>query len=100
MDEHEHDDFDSFVLNLGVVSDVNALLDRLSAAVNSHPIYRVKGYVAVEGADARLLVQGVGDRFDKAFDRDWGDDEVRQTRLVIIGEHDFDQAAISTMIAG
>ena len=53
-----------------------------------------------KGADARLLVQGVGDRFDKAFDRDWGDDEVRQTRLVIIGEHDFDQAAISTMIAG
>lgn len=100
MDEHEHDDFDSFVLNLGVVTDVNALLDRLSAAVNNHPIYRVKGYVAVKGADARLLIQGVGDRFDKAFDRDWFDDEVRQTRLVVIGEHDFDQAAISAVIAG
>ena len=59
-----------------------------------------KGLCRRRGADARLLVQGVGDRFDKAFDRDWGDDEVRQTRLVIIGEHDFDQAAISTMIAG
>ena len=38
VDEHEHDDFDSFVLNLGVVSDVNALLD-LSIDSRQQPSY-------------------------------------------------------------
>ena len=97
---HEHDDFDSFVLNLGEVSDVDGLLARLVDTANQFPIYRIKGYAAVQGLDARLLIQGVGDRFDRAFDRDWDAEELRQTRLVIIGDHHFDQAAISAAIAG
>ncbi|PYG96915.1 cobalamin biosynthesis protein CobW, partial [Arthrobacter stackebrandtii] len=34
----------------------------------------------------RLLVQGVGTRFDKHFDRAWRADEPRITRLVLIGQ--------------
>ena len=100
LDDHEHDDFDSFVLNLGEVSDVDGLLARLVDTAKQFPIYRIKGYAAVQGLDARLLIQGVGDRFDRAFDRDWDVEELRQTRLVIIGDHHFDQAAISAAIAG
>jgi len=40
-----------------------------------------------------LLVQGVGQRFDRHFDRAWGADEARQTRLVLIGQ-DLDRTAI------
>ena len=35
----------------------------------------------------RLVVQGVGARFDSYFDRPWQDGETRQTELVVIGEH-------------
>jgi cobalamin biosynthesis protein CobW len=35
----------------------------------------------------RLVVQGVGQRFDSYFDRAWRADEPRQTRLVLIGDH-------------
>jgi cobalamin biosynthesis protein CobW len=34
----------------------------------------------------RLLIQGVGTRFDKHFDRQWGAEEARTTRLVLIGQ--------------
>jgi cobalamin biosynthesis protein CobW len=34
----------------------------------------------------RLLVQGVGTRFDKHFDRAWKADEERVTHLVLIGQ--------------
>jgi cobalamin biosynthesis protein CobW len=34
----------------------------------------------------RLLVQGVGTRFDKHFDRAWKSDETRETHLVLIGQ--------------
>jgi cobalamin biosynthesis protein CobW len=40
----------------------------------------------------RLVLQGVGQRFDSYFDRAWRADEVRATRLVLIGDHlDTDQ---------
>jgi cobalamin biosynthesis protein CobW len=41
----------------------------------------------------RLLLQGVGQRFDKHFDRAWQADEARITRLIVIGQT-LDQAAI------
>jgi cobalamin biosynthesis protein CobW len=34
----------------------------------------------------RLLIQGVGTRFDKHFDRAWATGEARTTRLVLIGQ--------------
>ena len=34
----------------------------------------------------RLLIQGVGTRFDKHFDRAWRADESRATHLVLIGQ--------------
>ena len=42
----------------------------------------------------RLLVQGVGQRFRRDFDRPWGADEERASRLVVIGEKGIDRAAV------
>ena len=39
------------------------------------------------GAAMRLVVQGVGQRFDSHFDRPWRASDVRGTRLVVIGDH-------------
>lgn len=34
----------------------------------------------------RLVLQGVGDRFDSFYDRLWRENETKQTRLVFIGK--------------
>lgn len=84
-EDHDHDDFDSFDLPLPEV-DKDALLQALATLVQRHAILRIKGFVAVPGKPMRLLVQGVGKRFDAHFDRAWRSDEARHTRLVFIGQ--------------
>lgn len=92
-EDHDHDEFDSFHVDLPEV-DERALLAALGQLVERHAILRIKGFVAVTGKPMRLLVQGVGKRFDKHFDRAWRSDEPRATRLVVIGQA-LDQAAIA-----
>ncbi len=94
-DDHEHDDFDTIVIELGEVADLPALASRIEAMARDLDILRVKGYVAVTGKPMRALVQAVGARVRHQFDRAWLPGEARQTRLVVIAEHDrIDAAAI------
>ncbi|MFN3988470.1 MAG: cobalamin biosynthesis protein CobW [Rhodocyclaceae bacterium] len=83
--DHDHDAFDAVVLDLPL-ADRDALLAGLQALVREHTVYRVKGFVAVPGKPMRLVVHGVGKRFDSYFDRPWRADETPATQLVIIGE--------------
>ncbi|HFT6715760.1 TPA: cobalamin biosynthesis protein CobW [Pseudomonas aeruginosa] len=92
-EEHDHDEFDSFHVDLPEVEET-ALLEALGELVERHDILRIKGFAAVPGKPMRLLVQGVGKRFDRHFDRKWLTDEARSTRLVVIGQ-ELDQAAIA-----
>jgi cobalamin biosynthesis protein CobW len=73
----------------------------LQTLVENHTIYRVKGFAALPGAAMRLVVQGVGRRFDSYFDRRWNDGEAA-SRFVLIGE-DLDrhtlQAALNAALA-
>ena len=55
---------------------------------------RVKGFAAVTGKSMRLLIQGVGARFQHYYDRAWQAHEPRSTRLVVIGTHEIDAVAI------
>lgn len=61
------------------------LVARLQALVRQHEVYRIKGFVAVPNKPRRLVLQGVGDRFDYFYDRPWQPDERQQTTLVAIG---------------
>jgi cobalamin biosynthesis protein CobW len=92
--EHEHDDFDTFVVDLPAILEADALISKLKAAAEEHDILRIKGFVSVEGKPMRLLVQGVGARFSQHFDRAWAPGEDRSSRLVIIGEKGMDQSGI------
>ncbi|MEF7613502.1 cobalamin biosynthesis protein CobW [Aquincola sp. MAHUQ-54] len=83
-EDHDHDAFESVCLE-PAVTDRERLLSALAALVERHDIYRVKGFVALPGAAMRLVVQGVGRRFDSYFDRRWAAGEARRTRLVCIG---------------
>ncbi len=95
-EDHDHDEFDSFHVDLPEVEEA-ALLEALGELVERHDILRIKGFAAIPGKPMRLLVQGVGKRFDRHFDRKWLADEVRSTRLVVIGQ-ELDQAAIANQL--
>ncbi|MFA7604811.1 MAG: cobalamin biosynthesis protein CobW [Novosphingobium sp.] len=98
-EEHDHDDFESFVLSGGDVADVEMLLAVLGELIAAQDVLRVKGMVAVSGKPARLVVQAVGPRIQHFYDRAWLADEPRQTRLVIIGQTGLDRAAIDAALS-
>ncbi|WP_436638546.1 cobalamin biosynthesis protein CobW [Microbaculum sp. FT89] len=99
-DDHEHDDFESFVVEIGEIADPDTLVTRLRAVAEAHDILRIKGFVPVSAKPMRLAVQGVGGRFRHAYDRPWTPTEQRVGRLVVIGETGLDQAAIDAAIRG
>jgi cobalamin biosynthesis protein CobW len=100
-EEHDHEDFDSVVIDIAEQTDPQALAARIEALANDRQILRVKGYAAVAGKPMRLLVQAVGARVRVQYDRPWGADEARQGRLVVIAEHDdIDADAIRLALAG
>jgi len=92
--EHDHDDFDSFVVEPGTVADPVAFERRLVAAIERHDVLRAKGFLDVPGKPMRLAVQAVGPRVERYFDRAWADGEDRTSRLVVIGKKGSDQTAI------
>ncbi|ENS87920.1 cobalamin biosynthesis protein CobW [Brucella melitensis] len=96
--EHDHDEFESFVVEAGSVADPKAFAEKLKAVIAEHDILRLKGFVDVPGKPMRLVVQAVGPRIEHYFDRPWGKDETRSTRLVVIGLHDIDEAAIAQAV--
>ena len=95
-DDHDHDAFDSISIELPQ-ADESLLLDALTQLVVKHGILRVKGFAAIPNKPMRLLIQGVGTRFDKHFDRKWGADEARTTRLVLIGQ-ELDAAQLEAQL--
>jgi cobalamin biosynthesis protein CobW len=97
-DDHEHDDFETVVISLPEVADPEALQAAIVRLASEQHILRVKGYVAVTGKPMRMLVQAVGTRIRAQYDRPWGDTP-RQSRLVVIGEHDhIDPVAIHAVL--
>jgi len=92
--DHDHDDFDSFVVGLGEIDDPEQLESRLRQATQDHDILRVKGFIHVPGKDMRHVIQGVGSRIQRYYDRPWAAGEERRTALVIIGEKGLDEGAI------
>ena len=100
LEDHDHDDFESFAVSLGEMQAPEDLLTRLTPVIAAHDILRVKGFAAIAGKGMRLIVQGVGGRVQHYYDRDWHEDETRDTRLVVIGQTGLDRGAIAAALAG
>ncbi len=98
--QHDHDDFVTFSVALADAPDQKSLLARIDRTIAAHDILRLKGFAAIPGSDARLLVQAVGPRLNSYFDRSWHAGELRQTQLVVIGEKTMDRAAIESALRG
>ena len=99
-EEHDHDDFDSFVVPLKEVADPAALAARVTALAKEFDVLRVKGFAAVANKPLRLLVQAVGPRVTHQYDRPWTADETREGRLVVIGLKGLDRAGVVHTLVG
>ncbi|MBD2744439.1 cobalamin biosynthesis protein CobW [Coleofasciculus sp. FACHB-1120] len=86
-EDHDHDEeITSTQVVLNRAFDPQKLQKQLEALVQQQEIYRIKGFVAVPNKAMRLVLQGVGTRFDQFYDRPWQPEETRQTQLVFIGQ--------------
>jgi cobalamin biosynthesis protein CobW len=94
-EEHEHDDFDSFVLSLEA-SDRVGLEARVRAAMAIDGVLRIKGVVPLAGKTAPLAVQAVGPRVETWF----LNDEMRRPGLVVIGMKALDRDAVEAALSG
>ena len=95
--EHDHDAFESFVVNLGEISDAKQFAEQTSDIIRAHDILRLKGFAAVAGKPMRLTLQAVGPRVDTYFDQPF-DTAPRVTRLVVIGQAGMDRMAIEAAL--
>jgi cobalamin biosynthesis protein CobW len=98
--EHDHDDFDSFVVPLPEVVDPAVLAERIAALADAHGVFRVKGFAAVAGKPMRLLVQAVGTRVSHQYDRAWTASHERRGSLVVIGLKGLDRAGVTRALVG
>jgi cobalamin biosynthesis protein CobW len=97
--DHDHDDFESFVMRAAAIDAAEPLAARLSEIIARHDVLRLKGVVAVAAKPARLVVQAVGPRVETYYDRRWRADEPRATQLVIIGHKGLARAEIEAALA-
>ncbi|MCS0504392.1 cobalamin biosynthesis protein CobW [Ancylobacter mangrovi] len=97
--EHDHDDFDSFVVEVPEIEDPAAFAARVARAAEEADVLRVKGFLPVAGKPMRLLVQAVGPRVSHQFDRPWGAGP-RTGRLVAIGLKGLDRAKVEAILSG
>lgn len=96
---HDHDDFESFALAGDSISEPADFAETLAALMRDHDILRLKGFCHVPDKEMRLVVQAVGPRVETYFDRNWREDEARNTRLVVIGKAGLRRETIAEQLA-
>jgi cobalamin biosynthesis protein CobW len=98
VEQHDHDDFNTFIVELSGTQEKDKLLARIAEVIKHHDILRLKGFASVDGSTARLLIQAVGPRLNSYFDRPWHLGEPKRTQLVVIGEKTMDEVAITAAL--
>jgi cobalamin biosynthesis protein CobW len=96
--EHDHDDFESFVLPLPDFASVDAAVSIVRAVAQDFGVLRAKGFASVAGKPMRLVIQGVGARVQAHFDRPWEKNAPRAGQLVVIGLKGLDREGIAARL--
>jgi cobalamin biosynthesis protein CobW len=94
-EEHDHDDFDSFVVPVPPFASLDALKAAVTSALAVPGVLRVKGRASVAGRASPVVVQAVGPRLET-----WFATGGEGGGLVVIGLRDMDRAAVSARLAG
>ena len=87
-EEHDHEDFDSIVLNLDEIEDEKEICKKIERLTEDYEILRIKGYLSIKNKPMRFLIQSVGSRVRGQYDKMWEPNEIKQSKLVFIVEHD------------
>ena len=66
--DHDHEDFDSFVVTLKGDQVAQTFLTKLNNVIVEHDILRIKGFISITGKPMRLAIQAVGTRIETYFD--------------------------------
>ena len=98
-EDHEHDDFETFIVERAEITDPKAFAEQVGAVIRDHDILRLKGFASVAGKPMRLTVQAAGPRVETYFDRPLDAEEARGARLVVIGEKGMDMSAIERALS-
>ncbi|MBJ26065.1 MAG: cobalamin biosynthesis protein CobW [Alphaproteobacteria bacterium] len=93
-DDHEHDEFESFVIEMDFINEIESFEMKLKEIIRNYDLLRVKGFLNIHGKERRHAIQAVGPRIDRYYDRDWEENEKRISTLVIIGKSPLDRKAI------
>ena len=94
-EEHDHDDFGSFVVAVPEAASLDELRTRVVGALAVPGVLRIKGRVAVAGKLAPAVVQAVGPRVEINFAPG-----AVASGLVVIGLRGMDRAAIIAALGG
>jgi len=94
-EDHDHDDFDSFVVSVPESASVDDLKRRVAAALGLPGIFRIKGHARVAGKAAPVVVQAVGARIDTYFSP-----APARDGLVVIGLRGLDRDAATVRLTG
>jgi cobalamin biosynthesis protein CobW len=94
-EEHDHDDFTSFVMQPTPAPSIEDLRARVTAALTVPGVLRVKGRAGVKNKSGAAVVQAVGARVETYFSPD-----AEAPHLVVIGLRDMDRGAIEAALAG
>ncbi|MCG8309239.1 MAG: cobalamin biosynthesis protein CobW [Cytophagales bacterium] len=95
-DHHHDEDIQSLIATLNGQTPAE-IKTRLATLIDRYEIYRVKGFINIPEKPMRMVIQGVGNRFDTYFDREWEENEERSTKLVVIGKN-LDERAITEFL--
>jgi cobalamin biosynthesis protein CobW len=98
--EHDHDDFETFIVEVPELASPADLASRAKAIADDHDVLRVKGFAAIAGKPMRLLLQGVGSRIETRYERVWQSGEPRIGKLVVIGQKGLDRERIAQKLTG
>ena len=93
-EEHDHDDFDSFVAMPPAFASMEDLRRRVAAALQVRGVFRIKGHARIDGKAAPVVVQAVGARVEAYFSPTPAKDG-----LVVIGLRDLDREAATARLA-
>jgi cobalamin biosynthesis protein CobW len=91
--EHEHDDFDSFVMSISPARSLAMLESQVAAALAVPGVLRVKGRASIAGKAAMAIVQAVGPRLAISFAPG-----AAEAGLVVIGLRGMDRGAVAAAL--
>lgn len=94
-EEHDHDDFDSFIATPPAFASLDELRRCVGGALQVKGVFRIKGHARIDGKAAPVVVQAVGSRVETYFSP-----TPAREGLVVIGLRDLDRNAAAARLAG